>query len=68
MGDKAFFEALNGGASGEWGALEGDWDSLISTRPPELAVALRERGRLVDALVRSLFPCSSTDRRVCEPG
>jgi hypothetical protein len=58
MGDKAFFEALNGGASGEWGALEGDWDSSNFDVATRAGGSSPERGRLVDALVRSLFPAA----------
>jgi hypothetical protein len=58
MGDDAFFEALNGGASGEWGALEGDWDAASFDAAGRGGGASAERGRLVDALVRSLFPAA----------
>ncbi len=59
MGDTSFFEALNaGGGGGDWGALDVDWD------PASFDVAIKskghspERGRLVDALVRTLFPAA----------
>jgi hypothetical protein len=58
MGDKAFFEALNGSASGEWGALEGDWNLSSFDAATRAGGSSPERGRLVDALVRSLFPAA----------
>jgi hypothetical protein len=58
MGDPAFFQALNGGASGEWGALEGDWDAASFDAAIHSGSASPDRGRLVDALVRSLFPAA----------
>ncbi len=58
MGESGFFEALNRGASGDWGALEGDWDSASFDAAARAGGASAERGRLVDALVRSLFPAA----------
>ena len=59
MGDQSFFDALNGGASGEWGEMErDDWDAAsfeAATRAGGVSV---ERGRLLDALVRTLFPAA----------
>lgn len=59
MGDQSFFDALNGGASGEWGEMESaDWDAAsfeVAARAGGLSV---ERGRLLDALVRTLFPAA----------
>ena len=58
MGDSAFFEALTGGASGDWGAMEGDWDAASFDVAARAGGSSAERGRLVDALVRSLFPAA----------
>jgi hypothetical protein len=58
MGDAAFFEALNGGASGDWGALEGDWNVASFDAAIRSGSGSADRGRLVDALVRSLFPAA----------
>ena len=58
MGNAAFFEALNGGASGDWGALEGDWDAASFDAAMHTGGSSADRGRLVDALVRSLFPAA----------
>ncbi|MBZ5659872.1 MAG: phage resistance protein [Acidobacteriia bacterium] len=58
MGDQAFFESLNGGASGEWGALEGNWDTASFAVAARAGGGSSERGQLVDALVRSLFPAA----------
>ena len=32
MGDETFFQALNSSASGDWGAMEGDWDAAVFER------------------------------------
>jgi hypothetical protein len=58
MGDASFFESLNGGASGDWGALEGDWDAASFDKAAHEGGGSADRGRLVDALVRSLFPAA----------
>jgi hypothetical protein len=58
MGDSAFFEALNSGASGDWGAMEGDWEAASFEAAARAGGGSAERGRLVDALVRSLFPAA----------
>ena len=58
MGDKAFFEALNGGTSGDWGAMEGDWDVTTFETAERTGGSSNERGRLLDALVRTLFPAA----------
>jgi hypothetical protein len=58
MRDQAFFEALNGGSSGDWGAMEGDWDAASFEAAARARGGSAERGRLVEALVRSLFPAA----------
>src|SRR5664280_6223 len=58
MGDEAFFQALNGSASGDWGALEGDWDTSAFEKSCAAGGGSVDRTRLVDALVRSLFPAA----------
>jgi hypothetical protein len=58
MGDAAFFDALNRAASGDWGAMEGDWDAVSFEAAVRAGGMSEERGRLVDALVRSLFPAA----------
>jgi hypothetical protein len=58
MGDQAFFQALNGTASGDWGALEGDWDAAAFEKACKAGGESADRTRLVDALVRSLFPAA----------
>jgi hypothetical protein len=58
MGDGPFFEALSSGASGDWGALEGDWNATNFDKAAKAGGASAERSRLVDALVRSLFPAA----------
>ena len=58
MGDAPFFEALNSGTSGDWGVLEGDWDAASFEVAVRASGGSTERGRLVDSLVRSLFPAA----------
>ena len=58
MGDAPFFQALNGSASGEWGALEGDWDATTFEQACEAGGGSPERTRLVEALVASLYPAA----------
>jgi hypothetical protein len=58
MDDPAFFEALNSGASGDWGAMEEEWDAASFDAAARAGGGSAERGRLVDALVRSLFPAA----------
>ncbi len=58
MGDESFFSALNGASTGDWGALEGDWDEAAFEKACRASGAAAERTRLVDALVRSLFPAA----------
>jgi hypothetical protein len=58
MEDIPFFEALNGGASGDWGALEGDWDAASFDAAARAGGGSEERGRLVNSLVRTLFPAA----------
>src|SRR5438067_1502090 len=58
MGEVPFVEALNCGASGDWGAMEGDWGAASVDTAARAGGSSVERGRLVDALVRSLFPAA----------
>ena len=58
MGDDAFFQALNGSASGEWGAMEGDWDAATFEKGCRAGGESDDRTRLVNALVRGLFPAA----------
>ena len=58
MGDTSFFKALNGSASEDWGEMEGDWDSVSFETACLAAGGSADRTRLVDALVRSLFPAA----------
>jgi hypothetical protein len=58
MGDAAFFEVLNGGASGDWGTLEGDWDAASFDAAIRSGGASPDRDRLVTALVLTLFPAA----------
>ena len=58
MGDAAFFEALNEGASGNWGALEGNWDAASFDAAARAGGASSEREQLVTALVLTLFPAA----------
>ena len=58
MGDTAFFQALNGSASSEWGTMEGDWDAANFETACHSGGGSADRTRLVDALVRSLFPAA----------
>jgi len=55
MGDKPFFDSLNGSVSGDWGAMEGDWDAASFEAAARAGGTSTERGRLLDALVRTLF-------------
>jgi hypothetical protein len=58
MGDEAFFQALNSSASGDWGSMEGDWDTAAFEKSCRAGGGSGDRTRLVDALVRSLFPAA----------
>jgi hypothetical protein len=58
MGDASFFEALNSASSGDWGAMEGSWDAAGFDAATHVGGTSEGRGRLVDALVRSLFPAA----------
>jgi hypothetical protein len=58
MGDALFFEKLNSGVSGDWGALEGEWDAAGFDAAAEAGGASDERTRLVTALVRTLYPAA----------
>ncbi len=58
MGDTAFFQALNGSASSDWGTMEGDWDAASFETACHSGGGSADRTRLVDALVRSLFPAA----------
>lgn len=58
MGDKPFFDALNGGVSGDWGAMEGEWDVIGFEAAARAGGMSPERIRLLDALVRALFPAA----------
>ena len=58
MGDTAFFQALNGSASSDWGTMEGDWDAANFETACHSGGGSADRTRLVDALVRSLFPAA----------
>jgi hypothetical protein len=58
MGDDAFFEALNSDVSADWGALEGEWDAPNFEAAAGAGGASEDRIRLVNALVRTLFPAA----------
>ena len=58
MGDTSFFKALNGSSSDDWGAMEGDWDTTSFETACRAGGGSADRTRLVDALVRSLFPAA----------
>jgi hypothetical protein len=58
MGDALFFEKLNSGASGDWGALEGEWDAATFDTAASAGGASEDCIRLVNALVRTLFPAA----------
>jgi hypothetical protein len=58
MGDSAFFDALNGAATGDWGAMEGEWDAASFDAAARAGGMTEERGRLLDALVRTLYPAA----------
>jgi hypothetical protein len=64
MGDSAFFEALNGGASGDWGAMEGDWDAASFDAA---ARRFRGTGPIGGCAGPESLSCSAPDRRVCKP-
>lgn len=59
MGDELFFDKLSGGATGEWGEMErDDWDATSFETAARAGGLSVERGRLLDALVRTLFPAA----------
>ncbi len=59
MHDKPFFDALNGGVSGDWGAMEGDWDAASFEAAARAVGTSAERVRLLDALQVSDSPLAS---------
>jgi hypothetical protein len=59
MGDELFFDKLGGGATGEWGEMErDDWGAASFEAAVRAGGLSMERGRLLDALVRTLFPAA----------
>lgn len=58
MGDGAFFTALGSAASGDWGAMEGEWDEARFERACNSPGTSEERKELVAALVKGLLPAA----------